>query len=80
MNTFIPNRYDGNLLLFMAAESESMPERKPEAWAPYISGEIKTHSIQCRHDDMLSRNEPSARIGYLLAAELDKVNSSEESG
>jgi pristinamycin I synthase 3 and 4 len=76
MNTFTPNHYDGNLLIFTAAESEPTPVRNPEAWAPYISGEIKIHSIQCQHDDMLLRDEASARIGYLLSAELDKLNSS----
>jgi nonribosomal peptide synthetase DhbF len=70
LNTFIPRRFDGNLLLFTASDSQT----KPEAWTPYISGNIDVHEIQWQHIDMLYRSEPSAQIGKTLADELEKLN------
>jgi hypothetical protein len=46
-NTFIPQRYDGNLLLITSIDSESDAASRPEAWAPYVSGEIEVHPIPC---------------------------------
>jgi nonribosomal peptide synthetase DhbF len=73
-NSFIPQRYDGDLLLFTAIDSGSSADSRPETWAPYISGEIVVRPIQCLHKDMLLRSEPSAQIGQALAEELEKLN------
>jgi thioesterase domain-containing protein len=70
MNTFIPQRYDGDLLLFTATDSAGNAAGGAESWRPYISGEVKVHPVACRHWDMLAYREPSARIGQVLAARL----------
>jgi thioesterase domain-containing protein len=72
LSTFIPQRYEGDLLLFTATDSEGNAATRPEAWRPYISGEIEVHPIACQHRDMLSYREPSAQIGRALAAKLEK--------
>jgi thioesterase domain-containing protein len=74
VNNFIPQRYDGDLLLFTAIDSEIDAESKSEAWAPYISGEIEICPIPCQRGDMLLDRDPSAQIGQALAAELSKLN------
>jgi nonribosomal peptide synthetase DhbF len=73
MKTFIPQRYDGNLLFFTATDSKSNAESRPEAWRPYIAGEIEVHSIASRHLDMLKEREPSAQIGRALMAALARI-------
>jgi amino acid adenylation domain-containing protein len=74
VNSYIPQRYDGNLLLFTATDTGISDASRPEVWNPYISGEIVVRQIQCLHKDMLLRSEPSARIGQVLAEELEKFN------
>jgi nonribosomal peptide synthetase DhbF len=70
MNSFIPQGYDGDLILFTASDSDGRGVSGAEAWRPYISGEIEVHAVACRHWDMLAYREPSARIGQVLAARL----------
>lgn len=69
LETFTPQHYDGNLLLFTASDSRM----KPEAWRPYISGEITVNPIPCRHNDMLIHREPASQIGHVILAELKKL-------
>jgi nucleotide-binding universal stress UspA family protein len=45
LSTFIPQRYEGDLLLFTATDSEGNAATRPEAWRPYISGEIEVHQV-----------------------------------
>jgi nonribosomal peptide synthetase DhbF len=73
LRTFLPQRYDGSLILFTATDSGSSAATMPEAWRPYISGEIVVYPIQCPHKDMLIRSESSAQIGQVLAGELEKL-------
>jgi nonribosomal peptide synthetase DhbF len=69
MTTFLPKRFDGDILLFVATEGEAKPPH--EIWRPYVTGRIKVHSIDCAHDAMMDPL-PAAKIGALLAKELDK--------
>jgi nonribosomal peptide synthetase DhbF len=71
-NTFIPQRYNGNLLLFAAADQDNAVT-KPEAWRPYIAGEIEVHRVACPHEDMLKNRESYAQVGQVLAAELENL-------
>ncbi len=64
-----PSRFDGNLLFFSAALNEPDASFIPQMWAPYITGEIENHWIDCQHDDML-QPIPLAEIGRVLAAKL----------
>jgi amino acid adenylation domain-containing protein len=63
--------YQGDALLFRATESSeaSTPILCPQAWDPYVLGEIEVHDIHCLHDDM-DRPQPMAEIGYILAHKL----------
>jgi len=67
--SFLPQRFRGDLSLFVALESESKPP--VEAWRSYVAGEINVHPIDCAHDNMMDPL-PAARIGAVLAGELGK--------
>ena len=69
MAKFLPRRFDGDILLFAAAEGEAKPPY--ERWRPYVSGRIKVHRIDSTHEAMMD-HLPAAKIGSVLAAELDK--------
>ena len=69
MRTFLPRRFDGDILLLVASESEAKPPH--EIWSPYVSGRIKVHWIDCTHEAMMDPL-PAAKIGNVLATELDK--------
>jgi amino acid adenylation domain-containing protein len=73
MNTFIPQRYEGDLIFFTATDSERIVGVRPEAWMPYISGEIEVHPIDCQHSYMLIWKEPAAQVGRVLAAKLNRI-------
>jgi len=69
MRTFLPQQFDGDILLFVATQGEAKPSH--EIWTPYVGGEIKVHRIDCTHEAMMDPL-PAARIGRVLATELDK--------
>ncbi|MGH3888084.1 MAG: alpha/beta fold hydrolase, partial [Pseudonocardiaceae bacterium] len=71
-----PSRFEGNLLFFSAALDEPDPSFTPRLWAPYITGEIENHWIDCQHDDML-QPVPLAEIGRVLAAKLATLASTD---
>ena len=65
----MPQLFHGDVLLFVATEGEAKPPI--ESWRPYVDGQIKVHQIDCTHDAMMDPL-PAAKIGKVLAAELDK--------
>jgi nonribosomal peptide synthetase DhbF len=67
--TFKPQRFRGDIALFVAMDSEARPPI--EAWKPHVAGEIKVYPIDCAHDNMMDPL-PAAKIGGLLTRELDK--------
>jgi thioesterase domain-containing protein/acyl carrier protein len=67
--TFKPQRFRGDIALFVAMDSEARPPI--EAWKPHVTGEIKVYPIDCAHDNMMDPI-PAAKIGGLLTRELDK--------
>jgi nonribosomal peptide synthetase DhbF len=69
MMTFSPQRFDGNVMLFVASESQARPP--VENWKAYVGGEIKVHPIDCAHDNMMDP-APAEKIGTLLAGELNR--------
>jgi nonribosomal peptide synthetase DhbF len=69
MTTFVPQRFDGDILLFVATEGEAKPPH--EIWSPFVSGRIKVHRIDCTHEAMMDPL-PAAKIGNRLSTELDK--------
>ncbi|WP_338927323.1 non-ribosomal peptide synthase/polyketide synthase (plasmid) [Mycetohabitans endofungorum] len=68
-----PSQYGGNALLFRATVAEAGCETlvTPDAWKPYVLGEIEVHDVHCSHGEML-KPEPTATIASILACKLDK--------
>ena len=63
MNRHKPERYRGDVLLFIAAAENHRFSR--DAWAPYIDGRIEEHEIACGHHDMM-QPAAAAQIGRIL--------------
>jgi glyine---[glycyl-carrier protein] ligase len=68
MQTFIPERFDGNMSLFVAAQTVSEP--LIDSWKSYVSGQIEIFKIDCNHDSMMDPL-PAEKIGKLIATKLD---------
>ena len=66
---FLPQRFDGDILLFAATRGE--PQPTAERWKPYVNGKIAFHEVDCEHVHMM-RPAPLTKIGAVLARELDK--------
>ncbi len=69
MKAFVPQRFHGNVLLFVAAEDKAKPSI--EVWRRYVDGHVHVHRIACTHEAMMDAL-PVAEIGEVLAIELDK--------
>src|SRR5439155_1133816 len=65
---FHPQRFDGDVLLLPALRGEAPPPA--DSWAPYVSGRIEIHEVDCEHIDMM-RPGPLAAIGPIVARALD---------
>ena len=65
---FVPRRFDGNLLLFIA--SRGATDSRKHTWATHIRGDIKSYEIACEHATMLDPG-PLGEIASALALELD---------
>jgi nonribosomal peptide synthetase DhbF len=77
MRAFSPQRFDGDVLLFVATEEQ---EATPpiESWQPYVGGRIDVHRIACKHAALMD-HAAAARIGRVLASELAKAAGSPQS-
>jgi thioesterase domain-containing protein/acyl carrier protein len=50
-----PGRFEGDITVFSAArDDDERGAQLSRSWAPYASGEIRVHSIDCTHPEMLS--------------------------
>jgi nonribosomal peptide synthetase DhbF len=72
--SFVPERFDGDLLIFVSTQDKSEPPT--DAWRPYVHGQIRVHQVACRHNQMTQLG-PLAQIGQVLAAELEKRGNSQ---
>jgi nonribosomal peptide synthetase DhbF len=70
-HSFIPETFDGDLVLFVAVEDNPAPPK--DAWRPYVGGQLRVHQIASAHARMTEPG-PLAEIGRLLAAELEKAS------
>jgi hypothetical protein len=69
---FAPNRFKGDVLLFVATlNEEGVSEALPDKWRNYSDGKLNVHYINCPHG-VLMESGPLAEIGSVLAAELKK--------
>ena len=71
--TFVPERFDGDLLIFVATQDKTEPPT--DAWRPYVRGQISVHQVASRHERMTEPG-PLAQIGQGLAAEHEKRGNS----
>jgi thioesterase domain-containing protein len=76
ISTFSPERFAGDVLLFVAAHGHAEPP--VESWKPYVDGCIRVHEIGCTHDAIMDA-APAAEIGKALAKELDKQRTNRQS-
>ena len=67
MRAFVPRRFSGDVLLFVASAGEIKPPIN--SWKPYVDGLIQVYPIACTHDQMMDPL-PAKEIGRVLAAEL----------
>jgi amino acid adenylation domain-containing protein/non-ribosomal peptide synthase protein (TIGR01720 family) len=78
MEHFEPHRFTGKMLLAVSAaelSEEDIAERESR-WAPFVDGQLEVHRIPCGHEYMM-HPEPQARIGAVVAAELDRLHRAE---
>jgi amino acid adenylation domain-containing protein len=68
-SVYEPGVFDGPLLFARAHGHPDVPHLRPEAWRPFVTGEIDVHEVAATHHDLL-RPEPLARLAHLLAARL----------
>jgi thioesterase domain-containing protein len=71
-----PGRFVGDVLLFVAANSRSVPP--VDSWIGCVDGRIQVHEIDCTHDSIMDAR-PAAEIGKVLATELDKQPTTKQS-
>ncbi|MFJ4190377.1 amino acid adenylation domain-containing protein [Kitasatospora sp. NPDC089509] len=75
---FTPGRFDGPLLLFVAAgdggSGTESAERAVERWRPHLDGPVTVHRIPCGHEEMLNA-EAAGRIGAITDAALRRLRS-----
>jgi nonribosomal peptide synthetase DhbF len=69
MTGFLPQRFRGDLLLFVATQGDAKPPHN--VWNRYVTGRVKVHRIDCAHETMMEPL-PAAKIGSALATELDR--------
>jgi len=69
MGNYIPRRFTGDILLFVAGEGGAKPSFR--SWTPYTNGRIQVYQVDCDHDSMMDAL-PARGIGEVLARELDK--------
>jgi enterobactin synthetase component F len=70
---FVPRRVNLDLLYFHATEMtgnlESILDRSPSAWWPFVGGKIDVHELACHHEGVLDP-APAAQIGEILQQRL----------
>jgi thioesterase domain-containing protein len=69
VGTFLPKRFEGDVLLFVAGKSHAEPPIA--SWTPYVGGRIHVHEINCVHDAIMDA-QPAGKIGKVLTRELRK--------
>jgi hypothetical protein len=72
---FVPRRFDGDLLLFVA--SHDATELRRRIWTTLARCHIRSYEIACAHGDMLNAG-PLGEIASLLAFELKRRTNGRE--
>ncbi|MEX3210635.1 alpha/beta fold hydrolase [Streptomyces acidiscabies] len=69
LQEFAPTLYDGDLLVFTAADDPGAVPGRYGDWRPYVTGRVVDHEIPCAHGEM-TRPGALDRIGPSLAEQL----------
>jgi hypothetical protein len=72
---FIPQTFNGDVLLFTAALDASIQVQDLNSGCAISMGKPRSHPISCRHEHMM-QSGPLAEIGHMLADELSNVSPS----
>ncbi|WP_338925843.1 amino acid adenylation domain-containing protein [Mycetohabitans endofungorum] len=78
---YSPSQYGGDALLFRATVAEAGFETlvTPDAWNPYVRGNIEVCNVHCSHGAML-KPESTALIGPILARKLNELENQQAQG
>ncbi|SIT66707.1 amino acid adenylation domain-containing protein [Burkholderia sp. b13] len=78
---YSPSWYGGDALLFRATVAEAGCETlvTPDAWKPYVRGNIEVCNVHCSHGAML-KPEATALIGPILARKLNELEHQQAQG
>lgn len=71
LRTHVPRVYEGDVLLVVAAAGKADGAKPAEAWAPYVTGDVRAESVPCRHEDM-TQPDMLALVGELTARRLEE--------
>ncbi|MET9028532.1 amino acid adenylation domain-containing protein [Nocardia sp. NPDC004168] len=72
-HSFRPRPFDGDLLFFSAGDdpiNRADPDRRADAWEPYVTGAVHDHELRCAHSAMTTP-EALAVIGPVLRRWLE---------
>jgi nonribosomal peptide synthetase DhbF len=69
---FVPMKYLGDLLIFVATKNEIDIQSVLRGWQPYVTGTIRHHLIACTHRQVMDPI-PLAEIASLLESELKNL-------
>ncbi|MBG0567780.1 non-ribosomal peptide synthetase [Actinoplanes aureus] len=61
--------FDGDVLLCRATADKDAGSPGPEMWAPYVTGRVETHLIECSHDEIVLPG-PLSEVGAILSGTL----------
>lgn len=67
----IPRAYEGDVLLIVAAAGKVEGSNPAEAWAPYVTGEVRAESLPCSHEEM-TRPDMLTLVGELTSKWLSE--------
>ncbi|MFE9097118.1 amino acid adenylation domain-containing protein [Streptomyces sp. NPDC007264] len=65
--------FDGDLLFFTATAPRAEHWLTPRAWAPYVTGPVEEHPVECLHPEM-TRPGPLDEIAAVLAARMKELD------
>ncbi|WP_336216873.1 thioesterase domain-containing protein, partial [Nonomuraea sp. LPB2021202275-12-8] len=73
MSGFVPGKFLGDALLFVAERTWDMRRSASAEWDSYVSGQVFAHPVDATHDDLM-RPESIAEIGPRVADRLREIN------
>lgn len=69
MDAFVPQRFDGDLVLVTASRRKRRNGPTAESWRPFVGGKITVHEIDCGHHDLLI-GAPLTEVAAIVSERL----------